>query len=64
MLTAQGVRMRMLYQPLVDLSIGCFEVGVSGTRAFNTIPLIDDQLTDEVHDLRILLYCWTAICCL
>ena len=29
MIIAWSVRMRVLHQPLVDLSIGCFEVGTS-----------------------------------
>ena len=62
MLAAQDIRMRVLYQPLADLSIGCFEVGVSGARAFDTLPLIDDQLTDEVHSLIIMLCCWIIVC--
>ena len=32
----------VLCQPLVDLSIGCFEVGTSDVRAFDVVPLIDD----------------------
>ena len=56
MLVAQGMRMRVLYQSLANLSIGCFEVGVYGARASDTIPLIDDQLIDEVHGLMIVLY--------
>ena len=38
MIAAQSVRMRMLHQPIADLSIGCFEVGTS-----DVVPLIDDQ---------------------
>ena len=63
MLAAQGVRMRVLYQPLIDLSIGCFEVGISSARASDTILLIDDQLTDEVNGLMIMLCCWTLFFC-
>ena len=33
MIAAWSVRMGMLYQPLVDLSIGCFKVGTSEVRA-------------------------------
>ena len=33
MIAARSVRMRMLHQPLADLSIGCFEVGTSDVRA-------------------------------
>ena len=57
MIAARGVRMRMLHQPLENLSIGCLEVDTLSARASNTILLIDDQLTDEVHVLMILLYC-------
>ena len=35
--------MRVLHQPLADLSIGCFEVGISNVRASDVVPLIDDQ---------------------
>ena len=38
MIAARSVRMRVLYQPLIDLSIGCFEVGTS-----DVVSLIDDQ---------------------
>ena len=38
MIAAWSVRMGMLYQPLVDLSIGCFEVSTS-----DVVLLIDDQ---------------------
>ena len=43
MITARSVRMRVLHPPLADLSIGCFEVGTSGARAYDVVPLIDDQ---------------------
>ena len=43
MIAARSVRMRVLYQLLVDLSIGCFEVGTSNARAYDVVPLIDDQ---------------------
>ena len=43
MIIAWSVRMRVLYQPFVDLSIGCFEVGTSGARSYNVVPLIDDK---------------------
>ena len=33
MIVARSVRIRVLYQPLVDLSIGCFKVGTSDVRA-------------------------------
>ena len=33
MIIARSVRMRVLHQPLVDLIIGCFEVGISDVRA-------------------------------
>ena len=52
---------KMLHQPLADLSIGCFEVGVSGARASDIIPLKDNQLIDEVHGLMIMLCCWTIV---
>ena len=37
------VDQRVLYQPLTDLSIGCFEVGTHGAGTSNVVPLIDDQ---------------------
>ena len=43
MLVARSVRIRVLYQPLADLSIGCFEVSTSNIRASDVVPLIDDQ---------------------
>ena len=43
MIAARSVRIRMLHQPLADLSIGCFEVGTSDVRASDVVPLIDDQ---------------------
>ena len=43
MIIAQSVRMRVLYQPLTDLSVGWFEVGISDVRASDVVPLIDDQ---------------------
>ena len=33
MIEAQKIRMRVLYQPLADLSIGCFKVGTFDVRA-------------------------------
>ena len=42
MIAARSVRMRVLYQPLIDLSIGCFEVGTHGTRTSDIVPLLDD----------------------
>ena len=54
----------MLHQSLVDLSIGCFEFGIFGARASDTIPLIDDYLTYKVYSLMIVLCCWTIVCCL
>ena len=33
MIVAHSVRMRVLYQPLADWSIECFEVGTSDVRA-------------------------------
>ena len=42
MIAAQSVRMRVLYQPLIDWSIGCFEVGTYDVRAYDVVPLIDD----------------------
>ena len=57
MIAAQSVRVRVLHQPLADFNIRYFEVGTSSARASDTILLIDDQLTDEVHVLMILLYC-------
>ena len=52
----------MLHQSFVDLSIRCFKFGVSNVKASDTIPLIDDQLTDEVYGLMIVLCCWTVVC--
>ena len=43
MIAARSVRMRVLHQPLADLSIGCFKVGTSDVRASDVVPLIDDQ---------------------
>ena len=43
MIAARGVRMRMLYQPLADLSIGCLKVGISDVRASDIVRLVDDQ---------------------
>ena len=43
MITARSVRMRVLHQPLADLSIGCFEVGTFDVIALDVVPLIDDQ---------------------
>ena len=41
MIPARSVRMRVLHQPLTDLSIGCFEVGASSVRAsyVNTLTI-------------------------
>ena len=35
--------MRVLHQLLVDLSIGCLEVGTSDVRASDVVPSVDDQ---------------------
>ena len=35
--------MRVLHQPLVDLNIGCFEVGTSNVSASDVVPSVDDQ---------------------
>ena len=43
MIAAWSVRIRVLHQPLVDLSIGCLEVGISDVRASDIICLVDDQ---------------------
>ena len=43
MITAWSVRMRVLHQPLVDLNIGCFEVGTSDVSTYNVVPSVDDQ---------------------
>ena len=43
MIAAQSVRIRVLHQPFVDLSIGYFEVGTSDVAASDVVPLIDDQ---------------------
>ena len=61
MLAAQSVRMKVFYQPLIDLSLGCFEVDTPGAKAYDTILLIDDQLTDEIHGLIIVLCFWTVV---
>ena len=36
-------KMRVLYQPLADLSIGYLEVGISDVRASDVVCLVDDQ---------------------
>ena len=38
MIVARSVRMRVLHQPLVDLNIGCFEVGTSDVSASDVVP--------------------------
>ena len=43
MIAARGVRMRMLHQPLADLNIGCFKVGISDVRASDVVLLVYDQ---------------------
>ena len=43
MIAAWSVRMRVLHQPLADLSIGCLEVGISNVRASDVVPSVDDQ---------------------
>ena len=43
MIITRSLSMRVLYQPLVDLSIECFKVGTSDVRASDIVPLIDDQ---------------------
>ena len=43
MIAAWSVRMRVLHQPLADLSIGCLEVGISDVRASDIVCLVDDQ---------------------
>ena len=35
--------MRVFHQPLADLSLGCLEVGISGVRASDVVPSVDDQ---------------------
>ena len=35
--------MRMLHQPLADLSIGCLKVGISDVRASDVVPSVYDQ---------------------
>ena len=42
MIVARSIRMRILHQPLADLSIGYFKVGTSDVRASDVVPLIDD----------------------
>ena len=36
-------KMRVLHQPLADLSIGCLEVGTSDVRASDIVPSVYDQ---------------------
>ena len=43
MIAAWSVRMRVLYQPLADLSIGYLEVGISDVRASDVVPSVYDQ---------------------
>ena len=43
LLAAHSVRIRVLYQPLTDLGIGCFKDGISDVRISDVVPLIDDQ---------------------
>ena len=55
------------YQQLPNLSFKCFKIGTFGARAFNAIPLIDDQTRGRspwpdigAHDLLLnilLCYC-------
>ena len=52
MITAQSIRMMMLYV-LAYFSIGCFKVGTSDVRASDVVPLIDDQAKDGDHGLMI-----------
>ena len=39
MIASWSVRMRVLHQPLADLSIGCLKVGISDVRASDIIRL-------------------------
>ena len=43
MIAAWSIRMRVLYQPLTDLNLGCLEVGISDVRASDVVPSVDDQ---------------------
>ena len=43
MIAAWSVRMRVFHQPLTDLNIGCFEVGISDVRASDVVPSVYDQ---------------------
>ena len=43
MIAARSVRMRVLHQPLADLSLGCLEVGISDVRASDVVPSVYDQ---------------------
>ena len=43
MIATRSVRMRVLHQPLADLSIGCLEISPFDIRASDIVPLIDDQ---------------------
>ena len=35
--------MKVLYQPLADLNIGCFGVGISDVRASDVVSSVYDQ---------------------
>ena len=56
--------MRVLHQPLADLSLGCLEVGIFNVRASDVIPSIDNQakgwrpwLDELLSVARSLLFC-------
>ena len=57
---ARSVRMRVLHQPLADLSLGCLEVGISDIRASHVVPSVDDQAKGWrpwLDDFAVLLNC-------
>ena len=54
MIAAWSIRMTVFYQPLADLSIGCFEVGTSDVTASDTILQITNQL---IKSMAWWLYC-------
>ena len=40
---SSNCKMRVLYQPLADLNIGCLEIGTSDARASDVVPSVYDQ---------------------
>ena len=43
MIAARSVRMRVLHQPLADLNVGYFEVGIFDVSASDVVPSVYDQ---------------------